>query len=81
MAPARVLHTPYSPTKDGTRDLDTSETRKLRSVLERFDTTCVSVLEWYRILRIHHEWTIFQAFDLRCGLHAERDRASEYVSF
>jgi hypothetical protein len=58
MAIARVLHTPYS---DGRKDVDTSEIRKVRSLLERFDRKRVSMLEWCRILRIHHEWTIFQA--------------------
>jgi hypothetical protein len=58
MAIARVLHTPHS---DGRRDVDTSEIRKVRSLLERFDRKRVSMLEWCRILRVHHEWTIFQA--------------------
>jgi hypothetical protein len=58
MAIARVLHAPYS---DGRKDVDTSEIRKVRSLLERFDRKRVSMLEWCRILRVHHEWTIFQA--------------------
>jgi hypothetical protein len=29
-----------------------------------------SVLEWYRILRAHHQWTIFQA--IRCALWLAR---------
>jgi hypothetical protein len=61
MAVATVLHTPHSSTTDGRRDLDTSETRKVRSLLERLDMKRVSILEWYRILRVHHEWTLFQA--------------------
>jgi hypothetical protein len=61
MAVARVLYTLDSPTTDGSRDLDTIETRKVRSLLERLDMKRVSILEWYRILRVQHEWTIFQA--------------------
>lgn len=61
MAFARALYSPHAPTTDRRRDLDTSETRAVKSLLERFDTKCVSILEWYRILRVHHEWTIFQA--------------------
>ena len=57
MAPARVLLRPYSLPKDG-RDIGTSGARRVISV---FDMTRVSILEWYRILRIHREWTIFQA--------------------
>ena len=58
---ARALHTPHSPSTDGRRSFDTSETRKVRSLLERFDMKRISILEWYRTLRVHHEWTIFQA--------------------
>jgi hypothetical protein len=61
MVPARDLLQTCSASKDGRRDLDTRETRNARSLLERFDTICGSILQWYRILRIHHEWTIFQA--------------------
>jgi hypothetical protein len=61
MVLARVLYTPHSPTTDGRRDLETSETRKVRSLLERFDMKRVWILERYRILRVRHEWTIFQA--------------------
>jgi hypothetical protein len=28
---------------------------------ERGHMTRLSILEWYRVLRVHHEWTIFQA--------------------
>jgi hypothetical protein len=58
---ARVLYTPPAPATDGSRDLDTSEIGNIRSLLERFDRKRASILEWYRILRVHHEWTIFQA--------------------
>ena len=50
-----------SPTMIGKRNLDTSETRKIRSLRARFATGRLSVLDWCRILRVHHEWTIFQA--------------------
>lgn len=61
MAQARVLYAPHSSTRDVRIDLDTSETRKAGSLLERFDRKRMSLLQWYRILRVHHEWTIFQA--------------------
>jgi hypothetical protein len=61
MTVATVLHTPHSSTANGRRDLDTSETRKVRSLLERFNMKRVSMLEWYRVLRVHDEWIIFQA--------------------
>src|SRR5271163_1203725 len=35
--------------------------RKIRSLRERFATGRLSILDWCRILRVHHEWTIFQA--------------------
>ena len=60
--PSREFCTPpYSPATDGKRHVDTSEIRKVRSLLERFDRKRVSLLEWCRILRVHHEWAIFQA--------------------
>ena len=61
MAVARVLLTPDSAATDGRQDLGTRETRKVSCLLERLDRKRVSILEWYRILRVHHEWTIFQA--------------------
>jgi|HubBroStandDraft_6_1064221.scaffolds.fasta_scaffold1083766_1 hypothetical protein len=61
MAIARALHTPHCPTTAGRKGIDTSETQKVRSLLERLDMKRVSIVEWYRILRVHHEWTIFQA--------------------
>jgi hypothetical protein len=30
----------------------------------------LSILDWYRILRVNHEWTIFQSF--RCALWLAR---------
>jgi hypothetical protein len=61
MALRTVLYNPHAPTTDGRGDLDTSAIRNVRSLLERFDMKRASILEWYRILRVHHEWTIFQA--------------------
>jgi hypothetical protein len=55
MAIVRALYTLDSPTTVGRRDLDTSETRTVRSLLEKFDMKRVSILKWYRILRVHHE--------------------------
>lgn len=61
MTLANVSYTADSPTTNGKRNLDTSETRKIRSLRERFATGRLSILDWYRILRVRHEWTIFQA--------------------
>ena len=61
MVVAKVLYTPHFPTTDERRDPDTNETRKVRSLLERFDEKRVSILKWYRILRVHHQFTLFQA--------------------
>jgi hypothetical protein len=61
MALASVLYTSYAPATDVSREPDASGTRNVRSLLERFDMQRVSILEWYRILRARHEWTIFQA--------------------
>lgn len=58
---ANVLYTADSPTTNGKRNLDTRETRKIRSLREKFTAGRLSILDWYRILRVHHEWTIFQA--------------------
>ncbi len=43
------------------KDIDACETSKVRALRERCDIKGLSLLEWYRILRVRHEWTIFQA--------------------
>jgi hypothetical protein len=51
----------HTHTTDGRRELYARETRKVRSLLQSFDMKRVSILEWYQILRVHHQWTIFRA--------------------
>lgn len=58
---ANVAYAADSPTTNGKKSPDTSETRKIRSLRQKFAAGRLSILDWYRILRVHHEWTIFQA--------------------
>ena len=58
---ASISYTANSQTTNGKRNLDTSAIRKIRSLREKFATGRLSILDWYRILRVHHGWTIFQA--------------------
>lgn len=61
MALAKVLLISHTSTTDGKNWLVTIGTQRLRSLLERMDRKRSSIVQWYRILRIQHEWTIFQA--------------------
>lgn len=63
MVLTKVLYNSHVPTADGKGgfNFDRSETRKVGLLLEKFAMKRLSILEWYRILRVHHEWTIFQA--------------------
>jgi hypothetical protein len=56
-----VLYNPHAHATNGKADGGTSETRKIKSLLEKFAVKRLSILERYRILRVHHKWTIFQA--------------------
>jgi hypothetical protein len=61
MALAKVLYISQATTTDGKEWLVKTETPKAASLLERIDVKRVSILKWYRVLRVQHEWTIFQA--------------------
>jgi hypothetical protein len=58
---ARVLYISQASTTDGKKWLVTTETQTGRSLFERIDRKRMSILKWYRILRVQHEWKVFQA--------------------
>ncbi len=61
MTLAKVLHTALVHATGRGKDTDACETRKVRPLREKCNTKRLSLLEWYRMLRVQHEWTIFQA--------------------
>jgi hypothetical protein len=61
MASVKVLYLSHASTTDGKKWLVTTGIQRVRSLLGRIDLKRASLLKWYRVLRIQHEWTIFQA--------------------
>jgi hypothetical protein len=53
---------------DRGRGIYVREARTTRSLRERFDRKRVSIVERCRILRAHHEWTLFQAIQFALWL-------------
>jgi hypothetical protein len=58
---AKVLYTVRVHDTGREKDIEACETPKVGPLREKYDLQRLSLLEWYRILRAHHEWTIFQA--------------------
>ena len=61
MTLAKVLLTVQLHVTGRGKDIDAYETRKIRPPGEKCDSKRLSLLGWYRMLRVQHEWTIFQA--------------------
>ncbi len=61
MAFAKVLHISHASTIDGREWLVMIGAPRVRSLLQRIDTKRISIVQWYRVLRVQHEWTLFQA--------------------
>jgi hypothetical protein len=61
MVLTRVLYISHASTTDAKKWLVTTGSQKGNSLLERIDVKRASILKWYRVLRIQHEWKIFQA--------------------
>jgi len=56
---AKVLYTLVIHATCRRKEIDAGENPEVRPL--RCDLQRLSLLEWCRILRAHHEWTIFQA--------------------
>jgi hypothetical protein len=61
MVSAKVIYTSHASTTDGKKWFVTIGVQKARSLLEKIELKRASILKWYRILRVQHEWKIFEA--------------------
>ncbi len=68
MTPSKVLYPVQVHVPGRGKNIFSCETPKVRPPRERCDIKSLWLLQWYRILRVRHEWTIFQAIQFALWL-------------